>query len=80
MVRYDSPYERGVQRLLQDDLPDEFDAEALADAYRVDYNRGWRAGGRGTGLEAADARGEPEAWYDGYHDRAAGRLKWAPLD
>jgi hypothetical protein len=47
--------------------------------YRRHYERGWRASGRPDAvapLDAADARGEPDAWYDGYHDRAAGREKW----
>lgn len=45
-------------------------------AYRRDYDRGWRSGRRGSGLESADMRGEPVAWYDGYQDAAAGRPKW----
>jgi hypothetical protein len=46
--------------------------------YAADYNRGWRAGqGAGSGyLDRADDRGEPDAWYDGYLDAAAGRTKW----
>lgn len=50
--------------------------------YRKAYNRGWLASSRFTGrssvspLERADDRGEPSAWYDGYHDHAAGRDKW----
>lgn len=30
----------------------------------------------GGALDRADQRGEPEAWYDGYLDAAAGREKW----
>lgn len=46
--------------------------------YRKAYERGWRAAQRSTGtaLEAADLRRELDAWYDGYHDYAAGRDKW----
>ena len=40
--------------------------------YRKAYERGWKS----TNLEAGDARNEPEAWYDGYVDAAAGREKW----
>lgn len=46
--------------------------------YRTAYNRGWKAG-LNTGsftLDRADTRGEPDAWYDGYYDQAAGREKW----
>jgi hypothetical protein len=45
---------------------------------KKDYTRGWRSGLYSTGmaLDNADARGEPEAWYDGYMDAAAGRAKW----
>lgn len=45
-------------------------------AYRRAYERGWRSGQRGAKLEGADRRGEPDAWYDGFHDHAAGRPKW----
>lgn len=45
--------------------------------YKGHYNRGWSAGTRGSGLEAADARNEPEAWYDGYMDASVGRPKWS---
>ena len=46
--------------------------------YRAAYNRGWRASATTTGgaLDRADARREPDAWYDGYLDHAAGREKW----
>lgn len=44
-------------------------------AYRADYRRGWRAGGAWA-LERADARSEPDAWYDGYFDRAASRPRY----
>lgn len=42
------------------------------------YNRGWQAGHRAAdmALDRADDRGEPEPWYDGYLDAAAGRDKW----
>ena len=43
------------------------------------YNRGWRASGRAGAvapLDAADFRGEPDEWYDGYFDRANDRFKW----
>lgn len=52
--------------------------EKDAVTYSKDYERGWRAASRGDGqLDKADARGEVPAWYDGYHDRAAGRSKWS---
>lgn len=45
--------------------------------YGAHYRRGRAASKRGTGrgygpspLERADNRGEPDAWYDGYHDHA----------
>jgi hypothetical protein len=46
--------------------------------YRKAYLRGWRASARVAdgALDRADRRGEPDAWYDGYHDEAAGREKW----
>jgi hypothetical protein len=51
-----------------------------SEQYSRDYRAGWRASqnltedrdGR-TALERADARGVSHAWYDGYHDGAAGR-------
>jgi hypothetical protein len=52
---------------------------APADAdYKAAYNRGWKAGNSGADfcLDNADGRGEPHAWYDGYHDAAACRPKW----
>ena len=56
------------------------DPQANAD-YRKAYNRGWASGQRGIGgLDRADDRGEPEAWYDGYLDAAAGREKWHLLN
>jgi hypothetical protein len=47
-------------------------------AYRRDYNNGWDTSARGAddALDRADARGVSHAWYDGYHDQAAGRPKW----
>ena len=48
--------------------------------YKRDYNRGWRSSSNYSGsdgmLDRADARGESDAWYDGYYDHAAGREKW----
>jgi hypothetical protein len=41
--------------------------------YKKHYERGWRAT---CDLDAADARREPDAWYDGYFDLANGREKW----
>lgn len=45
---------------------------------RESYTRGWRAGinGGGFALDNADARNEPNEWYDGYLDAATGREKW----
>lgn len=47
--------------------------------YARDYENGWSAGERGSegSLERADHRDVSHAWYDGYHDAAAGREKWA---
>lgn len=46
--------------------------------YTRDYTNGYTVGLRGTegALEAADGRNVSHAWYDGYHDAAAGRDKW----
>lgn len=46
--------------------------------YRADYERGWKASRRNPpgGLEKADARGEADAWYDGWGDFSVGRPKW----
>lgn len=52
------------------------DLRESVDGYRRDYNRGWQSSARGGSLDAADSRGEPDAWYDGYMDMAAGRPKW----
>lgn len=58
------------------------DADPFSAGYTRDYNNGWRAGRkytevRGlTPLERADQRNASHAWYDGYHDRDAGRPKW----
>lgn len=41
--------------------------------YKKAYNRGWRST---CDLDAADARREPDAWYDGHFDAGAGRDKW----
>lgn len=40
-----------------------------------DYRNGWNASARGGSLEAADARGVSDAWYDGYSDHASGHEK-----
>jgi hypothetical protein len=50
----------------------------MTDEYRKAYERGWRTSMRMAdgALERADDRNEPDAWYDGYHDAAAGREKW----
>lgn len=62
-------------------------AEAAGKAYTGHYNRGWKAGsGSGAAtsnvspLERADQRGEPEAWYHGYHDAADDRPKFHSRD
>lgn len=41
------------------------------------YRRGWQASARDTGatawetpMDRADARGEPDEWYDGYSDHS----------
>lgn len=47
--------------------------------YRKAYNRGWGSAKRETGMDRADARGEPNSWYDGYTDYAVGREKWHML-
>ena len=57
----------------------------MARSYKKDYDRGWNASiqygkGKGSGLEGADDRGEPSAWYDGYYDHAADRDKYATPD
>lgn len=46
--------------------------------YARDYQAGWRASENYTDgtLDRADSRGASDAWYDGYHDSAAGREKW----
>lgn len=46
--------------------------------YSREYRAGYIAGERGAegALERADARNVSNAWYDGYHDAAAGREKW----
>jgi hypothetical protein len=46
--------------------------------YRRDYDRGWRTSktGGADSLERGDARGEPEAWYDGWSDYSVDRPKW----
>lgn len=51
----------------------------LTPQYKKDYSRGWVSYHRSTeisALDRADARGESDAWYDGYLDGAAGREKW----
>lgn len=57
-------------------------------ASRGHYQRGWKAGERGayaatstvSPMERADSRGEPGAWYQGYHDYAADRPKFHSLE
>lgn len=46
--------------------------------YTRDYLSGWNASERGSegALERADDRNVSHAWYDGYHDNAAGRPKF----
>lgn len=46
--------------------------------YARDYRNGWHVGMRATdgALERADDRNVSHAWYDGYHDAAAGRAMW----
>lgn len=53
-------------------------AEKLPEYDRKSYSRGWRAGisGGGFALDNADARNEPNEWYDGYLDSSVGRVKW----
>jgi hypothetical protein len=49
----------------------------MTPGYRQAYERGWRnSAGPSASLDRADSRGEPDAWYDGYFDYAAGREKW----
>jgi hypothetical protein len=48
--------------------------------YKGHYNRGWKSSQRGSGLDNADGRGEPNAWYDGYMDHAVDRPKGAHLE
>lgn len=46
--------------------------------YVENYNRGWATAGRPTtSLDNLDARNAKSAEYDGYLDRAAGRVKWS---
>lgn len=46
--------------------------------YFNDYRAGWAASERMSegALDRADSRNVSHAWYDGYHDHAAGRDKW----
>jgi hypothetical protein len=41
--------------------------------YVTEYNRGWQANDNAD-IDAAGSTSN--AWYDGYHDAAAGRVKW----
>ena len=52
------------------------------ETYHKAYRRGWQASVRATdgALDRADARGESNAWYDGYMDHACDRPMWAALD
>lgn len=76
----------------EETMPAIADAATLAD-YQRDYRNGWNASARyGTStapntvnafegpLDRADARGVSHAWYDGYHDQAAGRPRWHLLN
>lgn len=54
-----------------------------SDAYKKAYLRGWRTsqkGSQNSALDNADGRGEPGAWYDGYHDYADSRPKWTLMN
>lgn len=45
------------------------------------YTLGWNYSIRGAGdLEHGDAKGYPDAWYDGYMDVACDRPKWATAE
>lgn len=55
--------------------PDQFPLPEPTPEQKKHYNRGWASSKRGGGLERADARGEPEHWYDGYTDYAIGLEK-----
>lgn len=57
---------------------DECERRRLAEvAYRDWYQKGWSYAIRPSAtLEHGDRNGYPDAWYDGYQDRAAGREKW----
>lgn len=44
--------------------------------YRRAYERGWKDSVGCCGMDAADLRGEPDAYYQGYLDYAADREKW----
>jgi len=50
-------------------------------AYRAAYRRGWKAGNSNAygSLDNAMSRGEPDAWFDGYSDKAIGREMWHSL-
>lgn len=52
--------------------------EPSGPSYTAAYRRGWDAAERGAegALGRADFRNEPDAWYDGYVDSAAGRPKY----
>jgi hypothetical protein len=71
---------RGVTHvtLALDGREADFSVAELLAAPPTDYERGWRTGLRAAdgSLERADGRGEPDAWYHGYLDAAAGREKW----
>lgn len=46
--------------------------------YKKWYDKGWKYSETAAdpSLEHGDRKGYPEAWYDGYHDSAAGRKKY----
>ena len=51
----------------------------VSDRVKKDYRNGWKASAGNGSLEAADARGVSNAWYDGYSDYACGREKYHSL-
>lgn len=62
---------------------DHLSARQFPAEYVKHYSRGYSASRRAmdsmsdeSPLERADMRGEPDSWYDGYHDEAAGRDKF----
>lgn len=60
-----------IQIDLQNRHPE--DVAPVVHWYRRQYNAGWAAGKRGSGMDRSDTT---HAWDDGYLDAAAGRPKW----